>query len=175
MSEEDNQYDTPFDDTEENLKEPSEEQFSPPPMEEYGYGEDAEIIESEDLTKKKKRKKIWLILILVCFLPILIIIGILVFLGFLAAGLLETCITNCGVACCESCADSCNESCAQSCNNACGNACENACESSCENACDSCTCNCNSSSARITLKETINSQLKLVKWYFMYIFGIFKM
>ena len=62
MSEED-QFDTPFDDSEEKLKDPSEEQFSPPPYEQQEFIGETEIIESEEITQKKKRKRIWLIVI----------------------------------------------------------------------------------------------------------------
>lgn len=169
MSEED-PFDTPFDDSEEKFKEPSEEQSSLPPTEQYGFDGDTEIIESEDLTKKKKRKKIWLIVIFAIVLPVLLVIGVVVVVVLAILGLMESCCTSFGESCCSSCGESCSESCNQSC----GSACDSCCQNSCDSACDSCTCDCGSCSSTITLKETIGTQMKLVQWIFKYIFGIFK-
>lgn len=161
MSKED-PFETPYDDTKEKLREPSEQQFSPPPLEQQEFGEYNEIIESEDLIKKKKRKKIWLIVIFAIVLPILLVVGIVIIIVLTAVGLIESCCTQCGSSCCDSCGESCSESCSSSCNNA------------CQSSCDSCTCDCNNSIATMSLKETITRQLKLVKWIFTYLLGIFK-
>ncbi len=161
MSKED-QFNNPFDDTEEKLPDTSEEQFTPPPIEHQGFGGESEIIESEDLMKKKKRRKIWLIVIFAIILPILLVVGVVVIIVLAAIGMIESCCTSCGENCCNSCGDSCSESCSNSCDNA------------CQSSCDNCTCDCNNSIATISLKETINAQLKLVKWIFSYLLGIFR-
>ena len=182
MSEE--KKDQNFDDFEEYQDEIPSEKFDESeetkPFEETTYdttptefGTDTEIIEDIDEEKKKKRKKIILIVVFAVILPILLIAGGLIFFGLLVAGLLDNCITNCGVTCCQNCANNCNDSCAQSCDNACNDCCSNACNSACEQSCSNCTCQCNSSST-ITVKESITNQLNLLKWYFNYILGIFR-
>lgn len=151
-----------------------EPKYEPPS--ELGYQTDLPdntIIEPEqidaDLQKKKKRRKWILISIFGITLPILIIVGVIVFIFMSIIGAFETCAVNCCNSCGESCANSCEETCCTSCSESCNNSCDDACSSSC----DCSGCSCNTSSIKITLTERIENIRNILKWTYHSIFGFF--
>jgi len=151
-----------------------EEEVPPPPDEkepafDETYGEvqpdstiEPEVIVDEEAKKRKRRRWI-LICIFGITLPILLIVGIIIFIGLAIVGAFETCAVQCCTSCGESCADSCAASCDDSCNNCCSNSCENACSSS------SC---CSSSIRRITMLEILQNAKNQLMWFIYLIFGI---
>ncbi|NPE08170.1 MAG: hypothetical protein GNW80_07810 [Asgard group archaeon] len=129
-----------------------------------------EVIVDEEAKKRKRRRWI-LISIFGILTPILLIAGVLVFVGLALAGALESCAVQCCQNCATSCSESCAASCDESCNNCCSNACENSCNSCCENSCSSTSC-CSSSVRRITMLEILQNAKNQLMWLIYLVFGI---
>ena len=117
---------------------------------EYGSTIEPELIEDEEARKKKRRRRV-LIGVFAIALPILIVIGVGIFVVLSIIGAFESCAINC----CDSCSENCANSCADSCS-------------------DSCTCSCGScgSSIKISIRETIEYQINNLKWLFYTIFKL---
>jgi len=122
-----------------------------------------EEIVDEEARKRKRRRRI-LIGVFAIALPILLIIGTIVFIGLAIVGAFEACVLQC----CTNCGDTCSDSCAASCDDSCNNC--------CSNSCDSCTCSsascCSSSIRKITMSEVLQNAKNQLMWFIYLIFGI---
>ncbi len=118
-------------------------------------GQNLEALEA----KKKKRRKWWLIGIFGITLPILIIVGVIVFIFMSIIGAFESCAVQCCTNCGDSCAQSCSDTCAESCADAC----------TC--SCDTSSC-CSSSIGKITFIDVLQNAKNQIMWLIYLVFGI---
>jgi len=167
----------------EEEKFPEYEEEVPPPPEEKApaydepFGEvqpdstiePVEIVDEE--ARRRKRRRWILISIFGILTPILLIVGVLIFVGLALVGALESCAVQCCTNCGSACADSCAASCDESCNSCCSNSCENCGSSCCESSCSGSSC-CSSSIRRITMLEILQNAKNQLMWLIYLVFGI---
>jgi hypothetical protein len=164
---------------EEKFPEYEEEVPTPPdekvPAYDETYGEvqpDSTIVPEEivdEEAKKRKRRRWILISIFGITLPILLIVGTVIFIGLAIIGAFESCAVQCCTNCGNTCTDSCAASCDDSCNNCCSNSCDNACSSCGDSCCDSSSC-CSSSIKKITALEVLENAKNQLLWFIHLIF-----